>query len=412
MPDDPRRPEPSDRRAASADDGLPPTSVLRPSRAVRHSTAMAAPPIRRTRAEPLRDLAPLALPEATRPALAAAIADAAGAVDDGAFADGVASIAAEVELALRQGRAHDVLDGSTALLALESRLVGSPEQEGRLRDLAQVVRRLASPRLLREVARLRVERAGDVTAAALLQRLLLRFGVDGAEALVEECIVASTPAIRAVAETALRAHRRAHDALEDLARDPRDLTVREAAALLATLGDERAEAILSSMRAHPDARARAATVTALGRIQTVTAVDAAMAGLADRAPLVRARAIAVLVSRRVAEIAIHLAPLLDAEPDTDVLYAAVDALGAVSTPEGVQALIRLAKGEGRHPLAASAALRVQACRALIIARAPVGMLAVQALREDPDREVRDAAVHLVASAKRRTTTSGIPIIRE
>lgn len=385
----------------------------RPSRAFRPSTEIAAvAPARRTRAEPLRDQTPLELPTATRPAIAAAIATAAAAGEDAAFVAAVGGIGTEVELALRQGRGDDLLDGCLALLALESRLLDAPDAADRLRELAQLLRRLAGPRLVREVARLRVARAGDALVAARLQRVLLRFGIDGAEALVEECITAPTPAVRTTAEWALRTHRRAHEALEDLARDPRDLTVREAAALLAALGDERAEAILASMLAHPDARARAATVTALGRIASPSALEAATAGLADSSPLVRARAIAVLVLRRPDDIAVRLAPLLEAEGDPDVLYAAVDALGAVPTPDGVQALIALAKGEGRHPRAATAALRVQACRALVIARAPMGMLAVQALRDDPDRAVRDAAAHLVTSAKRRTTATGIPVIRD
>ena len=389
------------------------TGLGRPSRVKRASQAMpVVGAVRRTRAEPLRDLLSLGLPAPTRPGLATAIAAAEAAADDAAFRTAVGRIGTEVELALRHGRTDDLLDGCVALLVLESRLLEGAEGAERLRELAQLIRRVSTPRLVREVARMRLDRAGDTEAAERLQRLLLRVGVDGAEALIEECVSAPTPTRRAAAEGALRAHRRAHDALEDLARDTRDLMVREAAALLAMLGDERAEGILTSMLAHPDDRARAAAVTALGRIPTASAPEAATSGLADDSPLVRARAVAVLAARRPTDIALRLAMLLDAEPDRDVLYAAIDALGAAPTPEGVQALIRLANGEGQHPLGGSAALRIQACRALVIARAPAGMLAIQALRADADREVRAAAAHLVSSAQRRTTATGIPVVRD
>ena len=389
------------------------TGLGRPSRVKRASQAMpVVGAVRRTRAEPLRDLLPLTMPASARPGLATAIAAAEAAEDDAAFRIAVGLIGTEVELALRHGRTDDLLDGCVALLVLESRLLEGAAAAERLRELAQLIKRVAGPRLVREVARVRLDRAGDAEAAEVLQRLLLRVGVDGAEALIEECVSAPTPARRAAAEEALRAHRRAHDALEDLARDTRDLMVREAAALLAMLGDERAEAILASMLAHPDDRARAAAVTALGRIPTDSAAETATGGLADDSPLVRSRAIAVLAARRPTDIALRLAILIDAEPDRDVLFAAIDALGAAPTPEGVQALIRLANGEGQHPLGGSAALRVQACRALVIARAPTGMLAIQALRDDADKEVRAAAAHLVTSAQRRTTATGIPIVRD
>ena len=82
--------------------------------------------------------------------------------------------------------------------------------------------------------------------------------------------------------------------------------------------------------------------------------------MADDAPLVRARAIAVLAARRPVDLALRLGVLLEAEADADVLYAAIDALGLAPTAEGVQALIRMANGESRHPLGGTVALRVHA----------------------------------------------------
>ena len=102
--------------------------------------------------------------------------------------------------------------------------------------------------------------------------------------------------------------------------------------------------------------------------------------------------------------------LIDRETDREVLYAAVGAVGGIGTPEAVQALIPIAEGAGENPLSKSTGMRIQACSALAIIRTPTAMAAVQSLRKDRDREVREAAVRLVAQAQRRTTSTGIPVV--
>jgi hypothetical protein len=65
-------------------------------------------------------------------------------------------------------------------------------------------------------------------------------------------------------------------------------------------------------------------------------------------------------------------------------------------------LIPCAQGDSAHARKRSATYRIAACTALVAIRSPQGMACVQGLREDRDREVRDAAVRLVAQAARRT----------
>jgi HEAT repeat protein len=237
------------------------------------------------------------------------------------------------------------------------------------------------------------------------QAILHRYGSDGAEALIDEYVTASTPEARAVMLDALRNLRRTHDALFALVRDTRDLVVRQAAEILGELGDERGEQLLVELLRHPDARARRAAVGALAKFNTPTALEAMSLALDDESPLVRGRAVAVLATRTGARPVQLLAPLLDVEPDREVLYAAVAALGAIGGPEAVALLIRCAQGDTEHPRKKSASYRIQACMALVAIRTPQAMAGVQALREDRDREVKDAAVRLVAQASRRTVAT-------
>ena len=105
-----------------------------------------------------------------------------------------------------------------------------------------------------------------------------------------------------------------------------------------------------------------------------------------------------------------LTPLIDKETDREVLYTAIGAVGGVGSPEAIQILVRIAQGEGENPQRRSAGMRVQGCIALVVIRTPASMAAVQGLREDRDREVREAAVRLVAQAQRRTTSTGMPVV--
>jgi HEAT repeat protein len=186
--------------------------------------------------------------------------------------------------------------------------------------------------------------------------------------------------------------------------------VRQTAHLLGELRDPRADALLVELLQHPDARTRRIAVAALAHSEREDALGAVAFALNDESPLVRLRAVAALAGRREADVLRWLGELIDREADREVLFAAIGAIGAIATPEAVQTLIPIAAGEGENPLKRSAAMRIQACTALAIVRTPPAMAAVQLLRTDRDREVREASVRLVAQAKRRTTSTGMPAI--
>jgi HEAT repeat protein len=314
-------------------------------------------------------------------------------------------LATFADLAFRTGRHDQLLEAVAALVAIEHQQLERDPSDERRRAFAHTIRVLAKPLMLRQFAVMRHRLANDAVAVKRSQAILQRFGSDGAEALIDEYVTAPSLAARQTMLDALRALRRTHDALFALVRDTRDLVVRQAAAILGELGDARSEQLLMELLRHPDARARRAAVSALANHKTPSALEAMALALDDESPIVRSRAVAVLATRPGARTVQLLAPLLDREPDKEVLYATVTALGAIGGAEAVAVLSRCALGETEHPRKKSASYRIQACNALVAIRTPQAMACVQGLREDRDREVKDAAVRLVAQASRRTTAT-------
>jgi HEAT repeat protein len=352
----------------------------------------------------------LPVPSPANPALAAAVTALAAAEAGGAGAPALIQalehLSLLADLAFRQGRHDDLIEGMAALVAIEHQALQREASDERRQAFSHALKRLTMrPMLVRQLAVLRHVRADDEVARTRLQAVLRRYGIYGADALADEFMAAPTPEARATCLAALRELKHTHDSLLGLSRSTSLLQVQEAAALLGELRDSRSERILVEMLRHPEPRARRSAVASLGRFTTASSLDAIALLLDDPSPRVRLGAVAAIGQRRDAKVVDLLKPLLDKEADTEVLFSAVGAVGAVGTPEGVQLLITIAQGEGEHPMHRSAALRVLACTALVTVRSPTAMAAVQLLRDDRDEKVREASIRLVAQAKRRSTAS-------
>ena len=365
----------------------------------------AAPPVPAESADEQRSdrlTESLDIPPTASAALAALFARLQACETPDALTAPLDELAAWTDLAFRTGRHDDLIDAMAGLLAIEHEQLERDPSDDRRRAFAQIIRQLAKPLMLRQLAVLRHRRATDPTAVRRTQAILYRYGTDGADALIDEYVTVATPEARAACLEGLRALRRTHDALFALVRDTRDLVVRQAAGLLGELGDPRGEQMLIELLRHPDARARRAAVAALACFATTTALEGTGLALGDESPVVRARAVAALAERGGVRAVALLTPLLDAESDKEVLFAAIAALGTIGGPEAVTVLIHCAQGESTLLRKRSAAQRIAACTALVTIRTPQAMACVQVLRTDRDREVRDAAVRLVAQAARRT----------
>ncbi|MCC7000793.1 MAG: HEAT repeat domain-containing protein [Gemmatimonadaceae bacterium] len=354
---------------------------------------------------------PIEMPVPSHPALAAAMDVMELADSRVAFVAALDQFVLLCDLAFRQGRFDDLIEAMIALVAIEQQQNEMYNSDDRRQAFSYALRRLADRTVVvRQIAVLRHERWDDPVASARLQTILTRLGADGAEAMIDEYVASKTAETRARCLEALRGLRRTHDALLALARDTRDLMVRQAAAILGELRDPRGETILLELIHHPDARARRAAVRALGQFDSLMAFDAIGLALEDESPLVRHRAVATVAAKKSPKGLALLMPVLEKEKDREVLYSAISAVGAIGSPEAAQVLIKMAEGEGAHPQRKSAALRIQACTALVAIRSPQTMTAVQALRNDRDREVREASVRLVAQAQRRSTATGMQAI--
>lgn len=311
-------------------------------------------------------------------------------------------LAEYADLAFRTGRFEAMIDAIAGLVAIEYHQLEKDSSDARRQEFAAPLRQLASPRILRQLAVLRHTRAADLRASRALQAILSRFGTDGAEALIDEYANAASDAVRAELLTALRGLRRTPDALYDAIRETDDNAVRQAVLVLGALGDEASVRLLTDVLRHPEPRLRRAAVAALDPVRAAGVEEQLGIALGDESPLVRARAVVALMSRGPTALK-FLLPTLEREPDKEVLYSVIHAVGSIGTAEGIQALILCAQGESAHPSKKESAFRLQACAALVLVRTPHAMAAVGVLRADRDRAVREGSLRLVAQAARRPT---------
>lgn len=379
------------------------------------SMRVAPPPPPEPRDVPVRLSAPLAIPETAHPTLATAITLLRHADDAKRLANALEQIVAFSDLAFRQGRHDDLIEGIAALIAIEFIQLERDSSDAQRQAFNHAIRRLARPVLLRQLATLRQARAADARAAERLQAALFRFGIDAAEAMIDECASAADAATFATCLESLRGLPRAQEALRAQLTHQNELIVRQAIAILGALRDGPSEAALDGLLDRADARVRRDAVAALARFDTENSFASLALALGDESPVVRLRALTALSARKEPRTLPILEPMLRTESDREVLFALVAALGAIGaggSSDAVQTLIQIAQGQGANPQRDSAALRIQACIALVAIRTPQAMAAVQVLRDDRDREVRAASMRLVAHARRRPTTQQVAIVSE
>lgn len=346
---------------------------------------------------------PLSVPDTTDPRLAATLRALGADGDVLALRAALDDLAVLADLAFRTGRDDTLLEALAGLIVMERAQLERDPSDERRQSLTFAVRRLARPVLLRHLAVLRHRRAGEPTAVERLQAALHRFGTDGTDALIDEFASAPTLAARATIVSALRELRRTFDSLHALVRDADDGVVEVATALLGELGGPRATEMLGELLHHSSERVRRAALAANARLGGEVALEASRIALGDASTIVRARAVAALQASNNPGAVSILVPLLDTEPDREVSYAVVAALGALGGNDAVQALVRVAEGSSEHEHRRSRTYRILAATALVAIRTPAAMACVQGLTADRDREVKEAAVRLVAQAQRRST---------
>jgi HEAT repeat protein len=151
---------------------------------------------------------------------------------------------------------------------------------------------------------------------------------------------------------------------------------------------------------HADERVRKSAANALINLGTTAGFRAVCEMLQAESPRTRAHAAMALASRRDERSTAQLRTVLEDEPDTEVQLALLGALGKIATPAAVEQLIRAAEPKRRLLERKPTAFRIAAIQALAEAKTPAAVAAIAVLREDKEREVREAAARAYQHASR------------
>ncbi|HVE80301.1 MAG TPA: HEAT repeat domain-containing protein [Gemmatimonadaceae bacterium] len=300
-------------------------------------------------------------------------------------------LVALADVASRDGRTDVVVDAMHGVVAREAAAQAADVK----RAFQMAARRLNKPVPLRMIAGLlprRRERAED------LLLVLGRFGEDGADALIEQLTAAQSLSDRRIYFDALVKLKAGVPALTHMLGDARWYVARNAADLLGEMQAKEAEVPLAELLKHDDERVRRAATTALAKLGTGRAQLALRQALKDPSAQVRLQAAAGLSARKESKSAHTLAQALDEEQDAEVQLHLIAALGRLATPDAVQKLIKLAEPGGAIFGKKSAETRVAAVQALGEAHTSSAMRALEALRDDKDKEVREAVFRAALQA--------------
>lgn len=330
--------------------------------------------------------------------------------DDELEREAVARLIPIVDLASKYGRDDELIDGLCALLVVEQEAQRDPRLTARCHAITDAVRKLGTAPLIRRVAELRIAQADMPDRVRVTQAILQRFKDDGVREMLGYWSAAPTSALQDAMLQAMRSMPRLYEALDALIRGRDDLVARSAIHVLAEIADGRAEEVLREHTRHPNEKVRRASLAALARFSSELALVALVAAVNDDVPAVRLCAVQSLARPRASMAIPRLAAVLEQERNSEVVAAAVTALGVIATADAVALLERLALGKLRGAVASSPALRIDACRALLAVRSPAAMVALQHVAAEADRKVRSAALQLIAAAPRRATTT-VPAAR-
>ncbi len=310
-----------------------------------------------------------------------------------------------VEQGAREGRPEESLALLLALIDCEE-LTDDLEMR---RQFVVAVRRMTKATLLRALAMLHADlpALGDD-----VERVLRRFGEDGPEAVIDRIACAPSAASRARYIELLRRLPTARDALVEMLDDDADAVVERAVELSVLLKYSDAERMLGEQLSHPAPRVRRSVARGLAAFgDSAFAFDALLRALGDSAVDVRLAAAVALRSRRDTRLAAALVQRFDVEPESEVQFAIIEALGRLGGVEGVQKLVALATADARRLRKPDAvALRLAAIEALGEARTSQSMVTLQKLLEDGDRDVRETAARLYTRARRQTTAGSAAAI--
>jgi len=303
--------------------------------------------------------------------------------------DRLCDVAAEVGAALANDQVELAAQALAAVVGLEP---GAPEGTPRSSYVICLNRALTRDALA-QMAPLSI----DARLAPIATAVLQRGGGDAVELLLGLLATAQTIRERKAYMTVLRGMRAGTERAIAMLDSPEWFVARNVAELVGELRMEEAVAPLAGLLGHADGRVRRAAAVALSKIGSVATVEPLRRALRDGTPELRAVVAGSIGGSGARALAMPLVALADEEGDPAVLVEYYRALGRIGTPEAVQALVKAAQPGSllrRRPLA----VRLAAIEALGRAGGPVSQRALESLRTDGDRAVREAAEKAAAGA--------------
>lgn len=328
-------------------------------------------------------------------AIGSALTRLAAAHTDDAATSAVTAVRELLDEAQRRGDGV-AIEGIARACLTQLHVVG--ESAGRV-ALEGALRHLLHAPLLELLAR-QLPFSHDRT---ILLQLIARAGDAGVATLVDQLLTTDDALSRRAYFDSIVAMDVGSASLFEALRDSRWFVVRNAAALLGEMNIEHADDELLPLLTHADERIRIAAARALMRLRTSKAMQALHGMIDDPNPEVRRLAAAAFglagatAGGGMRPPASRLSAALDREPDEDVAFEMLAALGRLGSADAVQRLLRIAmppapdmtgasSGEIRDP-----SIRIAALDALVRARGGQMTPVVESLMNDADPEVADAA---------------------
>ncbi len=241
----------------------------------------------------------------------------------------------------------------------------------------------------------------DTFEAPRAAEVLRWIGLDAAEVMVHSVMETEGIGARRVLYDILGHMPEAYPLVFAYLRDGNTHQVTHAAELLGRLGNPDAIELLKQRVSSPEARVRAAALSALAEFPAQDTVETLRSALASPSADTRTSAAFAIGRTRSGAFAMPLAASLENEHNSGASRAAIHALGALSTADAVSALLRVALtrrsflSRGGFPTDQ----RVEAVKALGISSAPGERQALERIAREGDEAVARVAGQMMGQRK-------------
>jgi HEAT repeat protein len=295
----------------------------------------------------------------------------------------LAVLGRQLETAMKNKRTGQALAIMVGVVRAEEQV----SDASRKRQYSIALKRMYSKALLEAIAEVASHPADRDDALVVLRRA----GEDGVEVLLDLLAAAPTIEERRGIFMALTGMKEGTDQLIHMLGHPQWFVARNIAELAGELGLSEAVPALGKQLDHDDERVRKAAALALAKIGNSAAAEPLRRALRDKSPEVRMQAALGVAGKKSSALAMPLVVAMEQEEDENVERELILALGRIASPAAVQALIKFAQPGGRLFGRKPVSLRIAAVEALRLAATPAAIGTLEGLKDDGDRQVRNAA---------------------